>query len=184
MDATGAAVAEVQSFNLATRERPMRLHVLTLLVLLAAPALAGAQELPTQKLLPLALANEAASAAVSACGAGGYRVSVVVVDADGVVRVSLRGDGAGSHTLNSAFRKAFTAATFNRPTSAWADAIKNNAETGAMQYIDNILMAGGGLPIRAGNQLVGAIGNAGAPGFDKDEACAQAGIDKIKDRLR
>jgi len=162
----------------------MRPHAIVSLVLLTAPAIAGAQELPTQKLLPLALANEAASAAVAACASGGNRVAVVVVDADGVVRVSLRGDGAGSHTLNSAFRKAFTAATFNRPTSAWADAIKNNPEAGAMQYIDNILMAGGGLPIRAGNQLVGAIGNSGAPGFDKDEACAQAGIDKIKDRLR
>ena len=49
-----------------------------------------------------------------------------------------------------------------------------------MQRIDNILFAGGGLPMRAGSDLVGAIGASGAPGFDKDEACAQAGIDKIK----
>jgi uncharacterized protein GlcG (DUF336 family) len=160
----------------------MRALILTSLLLV--PAMAGAQELPTQKLLPLALAQEAASAAVASCGAGGYRVSVAVVDADGVVRVTMRGDGAGAHTLNSAFRKAYTAATFGRPTSAWADAIKNSPEVGSMEHIDNILMAGGGLPIRAGNALIGAIGNAGAPGFDKDEACAQAGIDKIKDRLR
>lgn len=162
----------------------MKQQILTTVLLLSIPAVAGAQELPTQKLLPLALAQEAASAAVASCNGAGYKVSVVVVDADGVVRVSLRGDGAGSHTLNSAFRKAFTAATFSRPTSAWAGAIKQNAEVGAMEHIDNILMAGGGVPIRAGNDLVGAIGNAGAPGFDKDEACAQAGIDKIKDRLR
>jgi uncharacterized protein GlcG (DUF336 family) len=161
-----------------------RSSILTPLAMLAAPVIVHAQELPTQKILPLALAQEAATAAVAACSAGGYRVSVVVVDADGVVRVSVRGDGAGSHTLNSAFRKAFTAATFNRPTSAWAPAIKANPEVGSMEHIDNILMAGGGLPIRAGNDLVAAIGNAGAPGFDKDEACAQAGIDKIKDRLR
>ena len=96
----------------------------------------------------------------------------------------MRGDGAGSHTLNSAFRKAFTAATFNRPTSAWKDTIAGNPEAGNMQHIDNILMAGGGVPIRVGDQLVGAIAAAGAPGFEKDEACAQAGIDKIKDRLR
>jgi uncharacterized protein GlcG (DUF336 family) len=155
-----------------------------LLTALAFPAIAGAQDLPTQKILPLALAQEAASAAVSACAAQNYRESVAVVDADGVVRVTLRGDGAGSHTLNSAFRKAFTAATFNRPTSAWKDAIAGNPEAGSMQHIDNILMAGGGVPIRVGDQLVGAIGAAGAPGFEKDEACAQAGVDKIKDRLR
>jgi uncharacterized protein GlcG (DUF336 family) len=166
------------------KERPMKHHVLPSLLLLSVPAIAGAQELPTQKILPLALAQEAAAAAVASCSGAGYRVSVVVVDADGVARVSLRGDGAGSHTINSAFRKAFTAATFNRPTSAWAPAIKQSAEVASMEHIDNILMAGGGMPIRAGNDLVGAIGNAGAPGFDKDEACAQAGIDKIKDRLR
>ena len=162
----------------------MRHHVWTSLVLLTAPAIAGAQELPSQKLLPLALAQEAAFAAASACGANGYKVSVVVVDADGVVRTSMRGDGAGAHTLDSAFRKAFTAATFDRPTSAWAGAIKANPEIATMEHVNNILMAGGGLPIHAGSNLLGAIGNAGAPGFDKDEACAQAGIDKIKDRLR
>jgi uncharacterized protein GlcG (DUF336 family) len=82
------------------------------------------------------------------------------------------------------FRKAYTAATFGRPTSAWAEAIAKNPDVGTMQHIDNILMAGGGIPIRVGAELVGAIGAAGAPGFDKDEACARAGIDKIKDRLR
>jgi len=108
----------------------------------------------------------------------GYRVSVAVVDADGVVRTIMRGDGAGAHTLNSAFRKAYTAATFGRATSAWTDALAKNPEIGTMQHIDNILMAGGGLPIRAGSDLLGAIGTAGSPGFDKDETCAQAGIDK------
>jgi uncharacterized protein GlcG (DUF336 family) len=154
------------------------------LAMLTIASMARAQELPTQKLLPLALAQEAAFAAVSTCAARGYRETVILVDVDGVVRVTMRGDGAGAHTLNSAFRKAYTAVTFGRPTSAWAEAIAKSPEVGSMQHIDNILMAGGGLPMRAGNDLIGAIGAAGAPGFDKDEACAQAGIDKIKDRLR
>jgi uncharacterized protein GlcG (DUF336 family) len=159
-------------------------RLLTLLMLATIVPPAGAQDLPTQKILPLALAQEAAAAAVSSCAAEGNRVSVVVVDADGVVRITMRGDRAGAHTINSAFRKAYTAATFGRPTSAWAETIAKNAEVGSMQHIDNILMAGGGLPIRAGTDLIGAIGAAGSPGFDKDEACAQVGIDKIKDRLR
>ena len=162
----------------------MKWHLLTSVVLLICSAPASAQELPTQKLLPLALAQEATLAAVSSCAANGFRESVAVVDADGVVRVTMRGDGAGAHALNSAFRKAYTAATFGRPTSAWAEAIAKNPDVGTMQHIDNILMAGGGIPIRVGAELVGAIGAAGAPGFEKDEACAQAGIDKIKDRLR
>jgi uncharacterized protein GlcG (DUF336 family) len=161
----------------------MKRILLTTLAILAAPAVAGAQGLPAQKILPLALAQEAATAAVEKCTAQGFKETVAVVDADGVERVMLRGDGTGSHTINSAFRKAFTAATFGRPTSAWKDAVAQNPETANMQRIDNILFAGGGLPLKAGNDLVGAIGASGAPGFDKDEACAQAGLDKIKDRL-
>jgi uncharacterized protein GlcG (DUF336 family) len=161
----------------------MKRSLLLRLVLMAAPAAAGAQGLPSQKILPLALAQEAAMAAVAACTAQGYRETVVVVDADGVERALLRGDGTGSHTNNSAVRKAFTAATFGRATSAWKEAVAQNPETANMQRIDNILFAGGGLPMRAGSDLVGAIGASGAPGFDKDEACAQAGVDKIKDRL-
>jgi uncharacterized protein GlcG (DUF336 family) len=159
----------------------------SLLAFLLLPALsvtASAQELPVQKYLPLALAQQAASAAVAARAAQGYHETAAVLDADGVERAMLRGDGTGAHTINSAFRKAFTAATFGRPTSAWKGAMEQNPEVGNMQRIDNILFAGGGLPIRAGSDLVGAIGAAGAPGFDKDEACAQAGIDAIKDRLK
>jgi uncharacterized protein GlcG (DUF336 family) len=162
----------------------MKQGLLGVLTLLVAPAFAAAQELPSHKYLPLALAQEAATAAVAACVAQGYNETAVVVDADGVERALLRGDGTGTHTINSAFFKAFTAATFGRPTSAWKEAVAQNPELGNLQRIDNVMFAGGGLPLRAGNDLVGAIGAAGAPGFDKDEACAQAGIDKIKDRLR
>src|SRR5258708_29044139 len=121
----------------------MERHLLSSVVLLMCSAPASAQELPTQKLLPLALAQEAPLEVVSSCAANGFRESVAVVDADGVVRVTMRGDGAGAHTLNSAFRKAYTAATFGRPTSAWAEAIAKNPDAGTMQHIDNILMAAG-----------------------------------------
>ena len=173
------------TFDRGYGERKMgQRRLLTWLALVTIPPFATAQELPTQKILPLALAQEAAFAAMSSCAAAGNRVSVVLVNADGIVRITIRGDRAGAHTINSAFRKAYTAATFGRPTSAWAETIAKNPEVGSMQHIDHILMAGGGLPIRAGVDLIGAIGAAGSPGFDKDEACAQVGIDKIKDRLR
>jgi uncharacterized protein GlcG (DUF336 family) len=47
-----------------------------------------------------------------------------------------------------------------------------------------ILILGGGLPIYAGSQVIGGIGVGGAPGGDKDAACAEAGVDAIRDRLR
>jgi uncharacterized protein GlcG (DUF336 family) len=161
----------------------MKQRLLATLMLLAVPAAAEAQGLPSQKYLPLAVAQEAANAATEACAAKGYKESVVVVDADGLERVVLRADGAGPHTTNSAFRKAYTAVTFGRPSSAWKSAVAQNPEIGNMQRVDNVMFAGGGLPIKAGADLVGAIGAAGAPGFDKDQACAQAGLDKIKARL-
>jgi hypothetical protein len=92
----------------------MKWHRLTSVGLLICSAPTSAQELPTQNLLPLALAQEAAFAGVSSCAANGFRKSVAVVDADGIARVTMRGDGAGAHTLNGAFRKAYTAAAVDR----------------------------------------------------------------------
>ena len=40
------------------------------------------------------------------------------------------------------------------------------------------------MPIKVGNDTIAAIGVSGAPGGDKDEACAEAGLAKIKDRLQ
>ncbi len=156
-------------------------------MLLPSLALAGAahaEALPTAPYLPVAVAQQAASAALAACAGQGYRESVFVVDADGVPRAMVRGDGAGAHTLDSAFRKAYTAASFRAPTSGLNEMTVKNPEANGLRFLDHLLLAGGGLPIRVGDTLVGAIGAAGAPGFDKDEACAKSGIDAISDRLR
>ncbi len=51
-------------------------------------------------------------------------------------------------------------------------------------FLANITAARGALPIMIGEETIGAVGVSGAPGGDKDEVCAQAGIDKVKDQLR
>lgn len=149
------------------------------------PYSAKAQGLPMEKVLPLSLAAEAAQAALGACEKEGYHVSVAVTDRSGLVRILMRGDGAGPHTLDSSSRKAYTSASLGRPTRDLAKMIAGNPTLEELRNMnERILMLGGGLPIKAGEEVIGGIGVGGSPGADKDEACAQAGLDKIKDRLK
>jgi uncharacterized protein GlcG (DUF336 family) len=146
---------------------------------------AMAQDLPREPVLPLALAQRAADAALAACAAQGYRVGVAVVDGAGLVRVQIRADGAGPHTLDSSSRKAYTALSLRRGTSELVALLREQpAAAGLRDMNERILVLGGGLPIRAGDEVVGGIGVGGAPGGHLDDACAQAGIDAIADRLK
>jgi uncharacterized protein GlcG (DUF336 family) len=146
---------------------------------------ATAQDLPLEKTLPQALAVEAAQEALVVCQQQGYRVSVAVVDRAGLVRALLRADGAGPHTLDSSSRKAYTSASLRRATEELAKMVAGDpAIAGLRDMNERILILGGGLPIKAGEEVIGGIGVGGAPGGDKDEACAQAGIGKIKARLK
>jgi uncharacterized protein GlcG (DUF336 family) len=130
--------------------------------------------------ISLLLANEAAMAAVARCRADGYRVAVAVIDRGGTVKALVRDDGAGLHTIGSAERKAYTSLTFRIPTSTFAERV---AQTAALANFEGVLALPGGLPLQSGNEVVGAIGVGGAPTGAADAVCAQAGIDKIKDRL-
>jgi uncharacterized protein GlcG (DUF336 family) len=123
---------------------------------------------------------EAASEVVSSCAAQGYRETAVVLDADGVVIAVLRGDGTGAHTLDSAHDKAFTAGSFKNDTIALAE----RSEIVALSKLPHLLFFGGGIVVKIGDEVVGSIGAAGAPGAKLDDACAHAGLTKIRDRLR
>ena len=154
---------------------------------LSAAALMGsavhAQTLPTHR-LPSALAVEAASETVAACAKQGYHETAQVVDADGVVLATVRGDGTGAHTLDSAFHKAYTAASFKNDTLALAERAKGEDSIQPLSKLPHVMFFGGGVPIKLGDETIGAIGASGAPGGKLDDACARAGIDRIKDRLQ
>jgi len=128
------------------------------------------------------LANEAVGAAVASCAQQGYAETAVVVDTDGVTQALLRGDGAGVHTLDSAHDKAYTSVTFKADTGALLD--RAQALGMLVSRLPHLLLFQGGVVIRVGNEVIGAIGAAGAPGGKFDEDCARAGLDKIRDRLR
>ena len=153
---------------------------MTMLTLGMGQAVAVADELPREAVLPLALANKAAAAAEEKCRQDGYRVSVAVVDRAGVLRVLMRGDGAGPHTTDSSTKKAYTSASLRRPTSEIVEMVtKNPAAQGLRDMSDKVVILGGGLPVEMGGEVVGGIGVGGAPGGHLDEACARAGLTSI-----
>jgi uncharacterized protein GlcG (DUF336 family) len=151
---------------------------------IALPASAADGLLSTHR-ISAALANEAVAAAVAACAAQGYSETAVLVDADGVDQAVLRGDGSGPHTLDSAFDKAFTSVTFKSDTLSMAARFAGQPGPLALfAKVQHLLLLGGGVVIKSGDEVVGALGAGGAPGGDLDDACAKAGLAKISDRLK
>lgn len=161
---------------------------LTMLLALAAALLAThahAQGLLPAHRISAELASQAAAETVASCAKRGYTETAVVVDADGVRQALLRGDRAGSHTLDSAFDKAYTAASFKADTSALVEQSKTvPGFANIFTQLPHLMLFGGGIVIKVGDEVVGAIGAAGAPGANLDDACARAGLDKIRDQLK
>jgi uncharacterized protein GlcG (DUF336 family) len=151
------------------------------LALAVAPA--SAQTLPTHR-IPASLAVEAAMETVAACARQNYHESAVVLDADGQIIVSLRGDGAGIHTLDSAHDKAYTAVSFKNDTLALAGRAKGEDSIAPLAKLPHVMFFGGGVVIKLNDEVIGSIGAAGAPGATLDDNCAKAGLDKIRDRLK
>jgi uncharacterized protein GlcG (DUF336 family) len=123
-----------------------------------------------------ALAHEA----VNQCETKGYKVTATVVDLTGNVLAQLRSDGAGIHTLDSSRKKAFTVASMKRPSGNLMKLITDKPILQPLQYMDNnLLFLAGGVPIKLGNDVIGAIGVGGAPGGHLDTECANAALKKI-----
>jgi uncharacterized protein GlcG (DUF336 family) len=157
-----------------------RCGAIALACALATPASA---QLLTRKDVSAAMALTIAQTAMAACAANGYRVSATVVGRNGEVLIQIRGDGTGPHTMENSFKKAFTARTFRIPSGEMEERLKKNPQMGA-QYLTGFTTARGALPIKIGDEVIGAAGVSGAPGGDKDEACVQAGLEKIAADLK
>jgi uncharacterized protein GlcG (DUF336 family) len=154
-------------------------------------SMAFAQQAAPARAPRMALALEAAQTAVDACSANGNRVSAAVVDSEGVLRVLVSADRASADSVEFSRAKAFTANALKASTGEMATKMKTDAALAAKLNADSTLrVRPGGLPIVVGNDVIGAIGVGGTPtrngvaGGDGDAACAKAGLDKIKDRLK
>ena len=137
----------------------------------------GAQALVTERSISVKAAIELATTALDRCRADGYKVSITVLNRHARTSVVISDDGVNPHTVENSLRKAYTAFTTRKPTAEMA----KRSEPGLSGFLllDKISPMEGGLPIFAGKELVGAVGISGAPGGEKDSACAQDGIDKI-----
>ncbi len=154
----------------------------------AVAAIAGAparaeEAIVTYKSLAPDVAFELARAALDRCRKDGYQVAVVVIDRFGAPLVMLRDRYAGLAAPATATGKAWTAVNFSRNTSDLVKAIHDGTLNAGLANLPNVVMLSGGLVIEAGGALLGGGGVAGAPGGDKDEACAEAGLDAIRDKL-
>ena len=124
------------------------------------------------------------AAALRHCRAEGQKVSVTVVDAAGRVKASVRDDGAAPHTAEHSMRKAYTALSYKMPSAEYG---KRAAEAKGVaigpQLLPNITTAAGGIPLRSGNTVIGAVGVSGTPssggGGEHDAKCAEAGAARV-----
>jgi uncharacterized protein GlcG (DUF336 family) len=140
-------------------------------------------ELLQHKDLSASIAMTIVQTAIETCKANGYAVSATVVGRNGEIIVQVRGDNTGPHTIENSFRKAYTARTFRAPSGAFAERVKADPTIGLV-HLTNVIANQGALPIKVGDEVIGAAGASGAPGGEKDEACVKAGLDKVADQLK
>lgn len=163
---------------------PLTKVAATLALTLIASAAAHAEGVRTEKNMSLDLATQIAAQAVATCTANGYAVTATVVDRAGTVRAMLRADNAGPHTLEASRLKAYTSASAKNTTLAIMEGSQKNPAAANLVQIPGYLLLGGGVPVKVGNEVIGAVGVGGAPGGHLDEQCAVAGIAKVQELLK
>ncbi len=147
---------------------------------LVAPAQA---QLLQHKDLTAAIAMEIAATTQATCKTNGYSVSVTVVGRNGEVILQVRGDDSNPHTMENSMRKAYTARSTRAPSGTLVERVKADPMI-PLVHLTNIIAAQGALPIKVGDEVIGAAGASGAPGGEKDEACVKAALDKVADKLK
>ena len=159
------------------------LRALCAMAVVGAGAVQAQDATYTVKLMTPETALKAAQAALDRCRKDGFQVTVAVVDRSGVTQIVLRDRFAGPRTVDMAVDKAWTAVSFRASTDELAKATQPGSAQSGIRNWPRVAAVAGGLMIESGGALVGGIGVSGAPGGDRDEVCAQAGIASIRDAL-
>src|SRR5260370_14163132 len=144
---------------------------------------ACAQAPQVEKNVSMAMAVAVMHGTLDQCTKDGYKVSVAVVDKAGNVAASVRGDGTNPHTMEFSRLKAYTARTRGQASLEFMKLTSDPANA-YLRQIPNTVAVGGGVPIKGGNEVIGAAGSSGAPGGDKDEACVLACLAKVEAALK
>jgi len=160
-----------------------RIAVALAALTLATATCRGEDAVVTYKSLAPDTAFELAKAALDRCRKDGYQVAVIVLDRFGAPLVGLRDRFAGIGAWDIASGKAWTAVNFTLNTSEFVKRTKDGTLSSGLASMPHVAPLAGGVVIEAGGSLLGGVGVAGAPGGDKDEACAKAGLDAVRDKL-
>lgn len=160
-----------------------RLAIIVTAALATASAAPAEEATVTYKSLAPDVAFEMAHAALAECRKDGFQVAVVVIDRFGQPLVVLRDRFAGLASITSAKRKAYSSVNFGRDTSALVKMVQDGQISPETARLPNIMITGGGLVVQQAGSTIGGIGVGGAPGGDKDEACAKAGVAAVQDKL-
>jgi len=134
-----------------------------------------------KKNISMAMAMAIIQGTIEQCTKDGYKVSVTVVDKAGNVAAQVRGDGTNPHTMEYSKMKAYTSRGI---TSLEFMKLTDKPESAYLKQIPGVVAVGGAVPIKVGNEIIGAVGASGAPGGEKDEVCVLAGIAKVQDALK
>ena len=167
--------------------RSYALAATAVLVALGGTNARAADPLPTEshKVLTAELAVEAAQAAIAACKAQGYNVTVTVADRTGTPKVVIVRDGPPGVAAESTRRKAYTAAVQRVSTGDFTKRISTPGAFNPTIYDPQLTTGLGGVPIKVGEDTIGGVGLSGAPnGGPQEEACGKAGIAKVADQLK
>jgi uncharacterized protein GlcG (DUF336 family) len=149
---------------------------------MAALPTSGLAQLPASRVLTLDVAQTIAQEAMTRCRADGYKVTVLVVDGLNAPKAMIRDDGATAATTEVARMKATATMLYNRPSGPATPPPAGT--TAPPATIPGTINAQGGVPIKVGDVTIGAVAVSGAPGGDKDAACANAGISKAAGKLK
>ena len=159
---------------------PLRVATAATLAALFMVPSSGISQVLMQRDVSLRMALTIAEAALAECG---VNTSVAVVDRAGRLRVFLQADRANPHNIELARRKAYTARTFGRSSAEWAKRTTEMPEIAAQRELADVIALRGGVPIKVGNETIGAVGVSGSSS-EGDEKCAMAGVAKVADQLK
>jgi uncharacterized protein GlcG (DUF336 family) len=148
----------------------------------AALSVTAFAQLPASRILTLDVAQTIAQEAMAKCRADGYKVTVLVVDGPNAPKAMLRDDGASASTTEAAKMKATSTMLYNRPSGPAQQPAPGT--TAPPATIPGTINSQGAVPIKFGDVTIGAVAVSGAPGGDKDAACANAALAKVADRLK
>lgn len=142
---------------------------------------AQAADIVDDKSIGMDLARDIATETILACRKDGYHIAAVVVDRFGLMRAALRDDLASRFTLEIAERKA------NMTVMSWTDSgefsrVREDIQQ-ELNHIGGLIVMEGGIKIIAGGYNIGAVGVSGAPGGDKDAACAVKALESLAARI-